>query len=169
MSSLTLSYVIPSVILLGALATDLRTRKIYNKWVAICIVLAIFNSFYFFGWEGLQQGALAGGLALVATVPLVLIGALGAGDMKILFAFGLASTYQGVFSVLIFSILWGGLIGIALAVLRGQGKRLFNNTLKIILAKPRDESTYQKMPYSVALVLGWITFIVLSFWQGGHL
>jgi prepilin peptidase CpaA len=160
------AYIIPTIILAGSLVTDLRTRKIYNKWVVVSIILAVANSFYFFGWDGLQQGALGGGLALIMTLPLVLLGALGAGDMKILFAFGLATTYSGVFSVLIFSIFWGAAIGILMAIRRGKGKTLVKNTFKILTAQPRDVSTFQTMPYSIALFLGWITFLVCAAHQG---
>ena len=161
------STIIPTVILFGALATDLRSHKILNKWVAISIILALLNSFYFYGWSGLEQGLIAGGVVLVVMIPLVLIGALGAGDMKILFAFALTATFQEVFSVFVFSILWGGVIGVGMAIYRGQAKRLFGNTVRILTAKPRDIETYQRIPYTIALVLGWVTYLFIGVRQGG--
>ncbi len=167
MSRSILATVIPSVILLGALVTDLRSHKILNGWVMISIVLAVCNTFYFFGWTGLQEGAVASLVVLIVMIPLVLIGALGSGDMKILFAFALASTFQEIFSVLVFSILWGAVIGIASAIMKGQTKRLFGNTLGILTGKTRDSTQFQKVPYTVALVLGWVTYLVIGFSQGG--
>ena len=167
MSSAILATIIPSIILLGALVTDLRSHKIFNSWVMISIVLAACNAFYFFGWSGLQEGAIAGLVVLVVMIPLVLIGALGAGDMKVLFAFALTSTFQEIFSVLIFSILWGAVIGIVTAIFKGQIKRLFGNTLGILTGKVHDTSQFQKVPYTAALILGWLTYLVIGFSQGG--
>ncbi len=162
-----LATIVPSIILLGGLVTDLRMHKIMNRWVAVSIILALVNAYLFYSWSGLEQGAIAGAIVLVVMVPLVLIGALGAGDMKLLFAFALTSTYQEVFSVFVFSIIWGGLIGLGMAIYRGQAKRLLGNTMRILTAKPRDPTTYHRIPYTVALVLGWATFLLFGVRQGG--
>jgi ABC-type proline/glycine betaine transport system permease subunit len=86
--------------------------------------------------------------------------------MKILFAFGLAQTYSAVFSVVVISFLWAALIGIGLSIVRGRAKILAKNTYKILTAQPRDESSFQKIPYSVALFLAWITYILMGLQQG---
>ena len=160
------SLLAPTIILLGAAFTDVQSHKIYNKWVVISIFLALLSSFLCFQFAGLQQGALAAGVALLLTLPLVLLGALGAGDMKILFAFGLAQTYSAVFSVVVISFLWAAIIGIGLSIVRGRAKILAKNTYKILTAQPRDESSFQKIPYSVALFLAWITYILMGLQQG---
>ncbi len=160
------SLLAPTIILLGAVITDVRNHKIYNKWVMVSICLALISSFLCFKFAGLQQGALAAGLALLLTLPLVILGALGAGDMKLLFAFGLAQTYSAVFSVIVISFLWAGVLGIVLSIVRGRSRILAENTLRLLTAQPRDESTFQKLPFSVPLLLAWITYILLGLKQG---
>lgn len=164
------SLLIPSIILFVAMITDLRERKIYNKWILVAIFLAAGNSFYFYSYDGLQQGALAAGIALLLTLPLVLIGALGAGDMKLLFAFGLATTYQTVFSIMLLSFIWAAILGVALAVYKGRVGHLIMNTFRLATNPgDRKELELQTIPYSVPIVLAWTTFILLGLKQGALL
>lgn len=166
---MTASLVVPTIILLVALVTDVRTRKIPNLWVMISIILALASSYYFYEFDGLKQGAIAAGVALLMTLPLVLIGALGAGDMKIMFAFGLASTYTQVFSVIVFSFFWGALIGIVISIVDGRLQLLIHNMLSLLSGKPKEAQELLKIPYTVALILGWITYLILGAQQGALL
>lgn len=159
--------IIPTLILFAALVTDIRTRKIPNKLILFSIAIALISSYYFFEFEGLKQGSIAAGLAIIMTLPLVLIGALGAGDMKLMFAFGLASTYPAVFSVIVFSFFWAVFIGIGLALVSGRAQQLLQNILMIIMTRQADQSQLQRIPYTIPLFLGWITFIVIGLRQSG--
>lgn len=161
--------IVPSLILSVAVVTDVQSRKIPNRWIVISIAMALLSSFYFFEFEGLKQGALAAGIALLMTLPLVLLGALGSGDMKLMFAFGLASTYQVVFVVIILSFLWAALIGVGVALLKGRGTLLLMNTFRLMTTKERNPDELQKIPYTVALLLGWATYLALALWQGAFL
>jgi prepilin peptidase CpaA len=164
------SLLIPTIILLVAMITDLRERKIYNKWILLAIFLAIGNSFYFYSYDGLQQGALAAGIALLLTLPLVLIGALGAGDMKLMFAFGLATTYQTVFAIMLLSFIWAALLGILLAIYKGRMKHLLMNTFRLATSPTeRKDLDLQTIPYTVPIFFSWITFILLGLKQGALL
>jgi prepilin peptidase CpaA len=164
------SLLIPSIILFVAMITDLRERKIYNKWILIALFLAVGSSYYFYSYDGIQQGALAAGIALLLTLPLVLIGALGAGDMKLLFAFGLATTYQTVFSIMLLSFVWAAILGIVLAVYKGRVGHLMMNTFRLATnPAERKELDLQKIPYTVPIFLAWLTFILLGLKQGALL
>jgi prepilin peptidase CpaA len=158
----------PTMILLGALITDVRTHKIPNKWILISIAIALFSSYYFYSFEGLKQGALASGLAIILTLPFVMIGALGAGDLKLLFVFGLATTYQTVFSVVMLSFLWGALLGVAWAIREKKFKKLISNTFKIISVKPHDKTELMKIPYTIAIFFAWMTYLLIGFKQGAY-
>jgi prepilin peptidase CpaA len=163
------SLIAPTLILLGALITDVRTHKIYNIWIIISILIALTSSYLFFGFEGLQSGAQGGALALVITLPLVILGALGAGDMKILFAFGLATTYSAVFSVIVVSFIWAGIVGIIMAIYRGRAKALAISTVKLITSQTRNQKSFHKIPYTIALVLAWVTYVAFAFKNGAFL
>ncbi|OFZ19473.1 MAG: hypothetical protein A2Z20_05480 [Bdellovibrionales bacterium RBG_16_40_8] len=160
---------VPTIILLVAFIIDVKTHKIPNKWVMISIGLALASSYYFYDYEGLKQGATAAFVALIMTLPLVLFGALGAGDMKLLFAFGLASTYPAVFSVIIFSFIWAAIIGVVLAVAKGRGRLLILNVYQIMTTKSHEKIQTMKIPFSVAIILGWATFLILGIKQGALL
>lgn len=157
--------IVPTLILFMALCTDIKSRKIPNKLVIFSIGLALISSFYFFEFEGLRQGSIGGGLAILMTLPLVLLGALGAGDMKLMFAFGLATTYSAVFSVMVFSFIWAAIIGIGLALVNGRGKQMLQNLFKIVVAKS-DSSQLQRIPYTIPLFLAWVTFILIGLREG---
>jgi Flp pilus assembly protein protease CpaA len=162
-------YIVPTLILLVALITDVKTRKIPNKWVLISCVLAIISSFYFFEMEGIKQGAVGAGVALLMTLPLVLLGALGAGDMKLMFAFGLATNYSTTFAVLVLSFFWAVAIGLGIAFYKGRGRKLLNNTFKILTSQKPELESLERIPYTIALMAGWITFVLLGLKQGALL
>src|SRR5687768_5345683 len=87
-----------SAILIAGVIDDFRTRKVHNRLFLACSAIA------------LVVVAAAGGIAAVPTaifgflaglaifLPLVLIKAIGAGDMKLLAAFGIAAGPSAVVS-----------------------------------------------------------------------
>lgn len=163
------SLLVPSIILLVAIIFDMKTFKIPNTWVIISIFLALISSYYFYDFYGLKQGAIAGAVAIAMMLPLVLLGILGAGDMKLMFAFGLATTYSAVFTVIVLSFFWAALIGIVFAFIKGRAFDLLMNTIRIMTSGPGDKNNLQKIPYSLALALGWFTFLFLGIRQGAFI
>lgn len=161
------SLVIPTLILLFAMITDIKERKIYNKWIVASILLALLSNYVFYDFAGIKSGAAGAGLGLVLSLPLVLAGVLGAGDMKLLFAFGLATTYDIVFTVAFFSIISGAIIGIGYSIYKGQFQQLFRNTAGLLMAKSPDEKTLNKIPFSVAIFVGWVAYILVTISKGG--
>lgn len=156
----------PTFILLVAMYTDIKSRKIYNKWIVASLVIAIASTYYFSGFDGLKQGAIAAMLSLLLTLPFVLLGALGAGDMKLLFAFSFTTTYVVVFTVTVLSFVWASLIGLAVALARKQLGHLISNTAKILSSNPPSKESMQKMPFTIAIFLAWLTYIFLGIKQG---
>ncbi|MCB0364040.1 MAG: prepilin peptidase [Bdellovibrionaceae bacterium] len=159
---------LPTFILLAGMVDDLRSRKVHN-WLTVGLaVLALLVVGIVFKLPGIQQGALGASLALALCLPLFLAGIMGGGDLKLFTAFGLATDWNTVFWVLIFSFIWGALLGIFRAVLSGKGRVLVKNTLAL-LSRNVDRSTLelQKVPYTVALFFGWLT--QMSLVHGGGL
>lgn len=154
---MTLAVVVPTLILAVGVADDLRSRKVHNELVLACIGVAIAFCFYDGGAEGLLAGLLGLGAALIMTLPLVLFGILGAGDMKIFMAFGMAATWDAVVSTGISSLIWGAVFGIIRAALGGELKVLIQNTVGIASRKPTAE--LHRIPYTVALMMGWLTYL----------
>lgn len=169
MSTALQTLIVPTLILVSGTITDLKSRKIYNKLVLAALALAIAHSIYFFGlWSGLQQGLQGAGLALILTLPMVLVGVLGAGDMKLLFAFGFATSYTAAFNVVVYSFVWAAIFGVVYAVVSGQAKTIFSNIKLLLSGQKPEETKLNRIPFTVAMLLAWATY-VMSLFNGGNL
>lgn len=159
--------IVPSVILLIGLVDDLKSRKIHNKLVLACLVFAIISraTLHYPDFSILLIGLYASLLAILLNLPLVLAKIIGAGDMKLMVAFGMASNMNAVFQVTLISIVWGALLGVLRAILSGEGKKLFAGTFSVLLGNKLTTEQTHKIPYSVALFFGWLTYLALNRWQ----
>ncbi len=163
-----LHLIAPTLILLVAVCTDLRARSIYNKFILVALATALINSYVFFGWAGIQTGLLGMGLAFLLTFPLFVAKIFGAGDVKLLAALGLFTSHSTIFTVIILSFIWASLIGVIYAVLNGSAKKLVSNTVGILKGLPREAIEVHKLPYAVAILMAWLSHIVMQ-QTGGRL
>jgi prepilin peptidase CpaA len=148
-----------------SLVTDLRERKIYNKVVFPGILCGLVLNSYYSGLDGLvfslKGFALGIGLLLI---PLVL-GGMGAGDVKLLGAIGAIKGPAFVFTAFLGTALAGG--AIAVLILMKQKRFLLSVrrilaglyimfTSKDVKALETLESTeYSNIfPYGVAIAVG---------------
>ena len=157
-----LALLVPTSILLAGVIDDLRSRKVHNWLVLSALVVALTFQVYSGGWETTQWGLLGFATAFFICLPLVLTKMLGAGDMKLLMAFGLATNITSVIGVTLFSFIWGAILGILQAILRGEIKSLLINTIKIAGMRAVPTTEYHKVPYTVALFFGWLTQLTLT-------
>ena len=108
-------------------------------------------------WMDAVGGFFVGGLLML---PLVLANAIGAGDMKFMMVFGLLLGTQPIFWVFIYALFWGALIGVIKSVLSGQSTVLFWKTIGLF-QKMKPTQT-QKIPYTVAILFGWLTWMQIG-------
>lgn len=165
-----IAIVIPTVILLAGVADDLRSRKVHNWLVIVLLVAAAAFQFFLQGWFGLNQGLLGAATALAVGLPLVLMRLMGAGDMKLMFAFGMATSWSATFTVMIWALFWGAILGLVRAAVGGDLKKLMVSTMNV--ARGRSHATdlsLHKIPYTVALMFGWLSYLTLSRLPGGSL
>lgn len=154
---------VPTLILLAGVANDLWSRKVKNMLVLACMAIALLSAYFTGGWAQVGDGGLALLLALVLTLPLVLFGVIGAGDMKIFMAFGLASESRAIVPVTLAALIWGALLGVCRSIVQGEALTLLRNTAGIVYSPWRTQAIeYHKIPYTIALFLGWTTFLVLE-------
>lgn len=154
-----------------ALATvwDVATRKIPNALNAAGAVLGLAFHLWRQGWSGLAN-SLAGFAAGFAVVLLLyLAGAVGAGDVKLFAALGAWVGAAGVLYCAMYSILYGGLIGIVVLLTAGQ----FGGWLRGLVYRcwmlavyrsaaaaasaPLRSETCHRIPFMLAVVPGVIT------------
>jgi prepilin peptidase CpaA len=149
-----------SLILLTGVVDDLRTRKFHNWLFLVCTLLAIATSVVIGGTSGLMTGALGFVAGFAVLLPFVLMGMVGAGDMKLMAAFGACAGWEAVLAVVVFSFIWGALFGVTRTVLSGQFKTLVLNIVAIATMKDRKNLVLQKIPFTIAILMGWMTDLV---------
>ncbi|MBC86306.1 MAG: hypothetical protein CL677_03925 [Bdellovibrionaceae bacterium] len=143
--------------------TDLRYRKVPNKLSLSLFVLSFIAKIVIFGQAGLIEGLIGTGAVIGLMLPLVLARALGAGDMKLMLSFGMLTNWSVVFWTLIYSIIWGAVLGLMKALLNKQGSQLMNGMWSIVVNKGKAETNdMTKIPYTVALLFGFATFVALK-------
>lgn len=152
--------VLPTLLLLAGVITDVRSRKVYNWMVIAGFILALVQVLYFSGVAGLAPAVMAALLGMILTLPLVLIGVLGAGDMKLLMAFGMATSYAAVISVTLYSFVWAAVFGLIHAILSKQIVSVGRNMLALSRGQKPDAVTLHKIPFTVAMAVAWGTFVL---------
>jgi prepilin peptidase CpaA len=169
-------------LLLAAVATDLRSRRIPNTLVLAGIALALLS--HAIALSGMGQplagtswwaplAGLAAGLA--ALMPLYLLRALGAGDVKLMAMVGAFVGPPTVLTATLYTLLAGGLL--SLAVMLGQGvaartlanvrfllvdwaMRLRSGHGGVTLSATPLETTAARLPYALAISAGTVAALV---------
>lgn len=144
---------------------DIRTGRIPNLITMPALVFGIIINIYYSGLAGLgmsMSGLAAGFLLLII---LYVMGAMGAGDVKLLAAIGALVGPMAVLYVFLYTAAAGGLIALGLLFIRRQWKDvLFNMFLSIqslsvnsLLHGQRQKlpaSSGIKFPYGIAIFIG---------------
>jgi len=161
-----------------AVASDLRSRTIPNAITIPGLLAGLVLGALMQG--GVPTSALLGaGLALLVGFPLFALGGLGAGDVKLFMAVGAFVGPGGLFSVLIYGGLAGGVLALASAVRRGALLSLLRNTLDLLLhwftggriGKRLDLQAEEAhtIPYGLAIAAGGLLAWFFPFSLGGLL
>ena len=159
-----------AALLLAAVATDLRSRRIPNLLVidGIVIAHAAHAAALFTGTDPVAGPAwwspLAGvAIGFAALLPLYLKGACGAGDVKLMAMVGAFVGAKTVLVATICTLLAGGLLALLFMLGRGVAAHTLNNLRVMFLARgarsassratPLDR-TAARLPYAVAIAMG---------------
>ncbi len=122
------------VLLLAALAAyfDLRTRRIPN-WLSLtgCAAGLSLNT-AFSGTNGLRSAALGLGLGFVLYFPLWLLGARGAGDVKLLAAAGSFLGVADTLALFLLAAVLGGILALGLVLIKGATRQTLWNIADIL-------------------------------------
>jgi prepilin peptidase CpaA len=146
----------------GAIATviDVRQRRVPNAltmtMAGVGLVLAMA------GIGNVSVGAsLAGlGLGLALLLPAHVLGATGAGDVKLLAAFGALLGPAGIFAAFLRSAIAGGAIALVVAMSRGRFLQTLERTALLVTIRRRavgiieDPAANNRFPYAPAIALG---------------
>jgi prepilin peptidase CpaA len=159
--SLSIPALVATAILVAGVVDDLRSRKFHNWLFIACVAVAALSVLVVGGVQAFPI-ALLGLLAGVTIfMPLVLMKIIGAGDMKLMAAFGLAAGWDSVLHVSLYGLMWGALFGVLATVFRGQGRVLVYNMVSIVMIRERKGLELHKVPFTVAILMGWLTVLTL--------
>lgn len=144
--------------LIGAsVIDDIRSRKVHNSLVISIFIVA--------AWAAIQQAgasaALAVGTSLIAAfafcLPLYLMKAVGGGDFKLMMALSPLLGWADLGWTLVFSLVWAVILGLIMIVLRKEVSSFANNLGSIALRNPVGQKELHKIPYTVAILFGFLT------------
>ena len=76
--------------------------------------------------------------------------------------FAVCIQYGIVFWVLIYSLFWAAVLGVIRVLIQGQIKTLFQNMVTITTTKSDENIKLHTLPFSVALLFGWLSYLVIS-------
>lgn len=151
------------VIAAGLIATvvDVRERRVPNVLTMTLASIGLLLAMAGAGTVGLgaSLGGLALGLALL--LPPHVLGATGAGDVKLLAAFGALLGPAGVFDAFLRAALAGGVIALGVAVARGRLRETLQGTALLVTTRSRvavamieNPAANNRFPYAPAIALG---------------
>ena len=143
-----------------ATVIDLRTRRIPNTLTAAMAALGV--GLAATGLSGVSTGASVAGLALglALMLPGHLLGATGAGDVKMMGAVGSVIGPGMVVSAFLFTAIAGGVLAVAVAMQRQRLAATIAGTGRLIAAPAgaqqdiRSASTARRFAYGPAIAIG---------------
>ncbi|SFF92783.1 prepilin peptidase CpaA [Duganella sp. CF458] len=186
-----LPIVLLAALLAGAVLCDVRSRRIPNPLVLAGIVAGLAlqatvtpGAGLFsepFGALGLLKGAAGMGLGLLLLLPMYGLGAMGAGDVKLMAMIG---TFLGPLDTLgagLSSVLAGGLLSLLVALCTGSLRKVSGNVKVMVLgsvlrgmaggsARVDSPATVTgQLPYAVAIASGTLCYLLLTRYFGWSL
>jgi prepilin peptidase CpaA len=152
-----------AIILSLGVIDDLRSRKFHNSLFLFSCAIALIIVLTTQGFAGLYLSVFGFGAGIIVFLPLVLMGMVGAGDMKLVAAFGIIAGWNAVLTVTLYSLAWGAALGLVKSILSGHLKILLRNIVSVLSLQPREALQLQKIPYAVALFVGWLSYLVVDY------
>jgi prepilin peptidase CpaA len=149
-------------------AIDLRVRRVPNALTMKLATAGVALAATGLGRLGVSA-AIAGwfaGLALM--LPGYLIGATGAGDVKLMAAVGTVLGPEGVLWAFLYTTIAGGVIALLVAALRGRFQATLDETMWLVLSRGanaaaiEDPTVNNRFAYAPAIAIGAMVAAVMA-------
>ncbi|HEY0589854.1 MAG TPA: prepilin peptidase [Pseudoduganella sp.] len=190
-SRLLLPAVLLACLLAAAVACDVRSRRIPNTLVLLGMLAGLAlqatvtpGAGLFsepFGALGLLQGGAGMALGLLLLLPMYALGALGAGDVKLLAMIG---TFLGPLDIVgagLASVLAGGVLALLVSLFQGSLRKVGANVKVMVLGSvlrgiaggsariDAPPAATGQLPYAVAIASGTAGYLLLTRYFGWSL
>ncbi len=153
-------------ILIWAVIEDLRSRKFSNRSFLISCAIALLTSIALGSGSNLSSeiisATLGFGAGLVFFLPLVLAGVIGAGDMKLMAAFGILVGWHAVLWTGVYGLVWGAVFGVIQIIVRGELRGLKENLTTLAITRSKGNMQLHRIPFTAPLLLGWLSHLVAT-------
>jgi prepilin peptidase CpaA len=172
------------VLLAAAVWHDVRSRRIPNRLVFIGAALALALQTLlpggdgFFNVNGGALGLLASleglGLGLVFLLPMYMLRAMGAGDVKLMAMVGAFVGPQLIIGATIATLIAGGVLAISVALANGSLRKMMRNSYHMamhsllgslggdIVRIEAPTAASGKLPYAIAIATGTLAWLALG-------
>lgn len=154
--------IVPTLILLIGIVSDLKTRKVPNKLNLILYLTSLIYVFLYSDLNGVLTAIVSSLIVCALMFPMVAAKVIGAGDLKLMLPFAVCVQYGIVFWVLMYSLVWAAVLGLVRVIFQGQIKSLLSNMVSITTTKSNENIQLHTLPFTVALLFGWLTYLVIS-------
>lgn len=134
---MTLSGLAAAILLAAAFLTDVRWQRIPNALTGGFFWAGCLYGLLTGGWQQLIESLLGAAAGFLPLLLLYMLKGIGAGDVKLFGAIGAWLGMANVLQLMLFSMLFGGLIGLALLVLRSklpESSRTYRSSFPFMLA-----------------------------------
>jgi prepilin peptidase CpaA len=162
-----ISFVVLFIGLTAAIVTDVRTRRIPN-WLTGAIAGAGFGLAFGGGTVTPAQATLGLFAGLLLMMPGHVIGATGAGDVKLMAAVGSIVGPSLVLRAFLYSAVAGGVLAIVVAARRGRLAATLEDTGRLVLAPAGARRTIEapargnRFAYGPAIAIGTLVSLVVT-------
>lgn len=158
----------------AAAVVDARERRIPNRLVVAGIACALVAQIWQGGASALPTAVAGAVVGLAVLLPFHLVGAMGAGDVKLMAMVGTGLGPKGTLGAVVLTFLIGGALALGIAASHGTLGRVLANvramlvgTLATFVVERRAEiaapaESAGHFPYGVAIALGVLAHVLLA-------
>lgn len=130
----------------AAAVIDLRSKRVPNWLTTLSALLAVGLNFYAYGTPGILLSLKGAGLALLFYLPLYLLHAMGAGDVKLIGAVGAAVGPENSAVILLLTAFFAALSALVVIARTRSLRWTLGNVGAILRSGARLRLPYEEMP-----------------------
>ncbi|MBO8126931.1 MAG: prepilin peptidase [Firmicutes bacterium] len=163
---MTLRDCLLGVLVVGAVYTDLRLRRIPNRLLLPFLLLGVFVNTWVAGWSGLLDSLAGSGLGLLLLLLPYLAGGIGGGDVKFLATVGALTGPVFIWRAFLAGAIAGGVLSLVQLAFQGRLLQVLKRVgfwLWQVVTPGMEPATLEnlesdrkwgKLPYAVPLSIG---------------